>query len=138
MSTIHVDIVSASESLYSGDAKRVFVPAKMGEIGVLPKHAPFLSSLRSGEVRVEYENDQVEYIYISGGIVEVQPHAITILSDTAIRAHDLDEERALEAKQRAEEVLSNATTEKELASTKIALLDALSQLQAIDNLKKRK
>lgn len=137
MSTIHVDIVSNEESLYSGNAKRVFVPAKMGEIGVLPKHTPFLSPLRPGEVRIEYEDDQVEHIYVSGGIVEVQPHTITILSDTAIRARDLDEARALAAKQQAEEVIDSGVNNQELASTKVALLDALAQLKMIDTLKKR-
>ncbi len=132
MSVIKVDIVSASESLYSGDAKRVFIPGKMGEIGVLPQHAPFLSSLRPGEVRVEHADGKFDSIYVSGGIVEVQPHIVTILSDTAIRADDLDEERALEAKQRAEEALANASGDHELVSTKAALMSAVAQLKILN------
>lgn len=138
MSTIHVDIVSATESLYSGEAKRVFVPAKMGEIGVLPKHTPFLSLLRPGEVRVEDVDNKQENIFISGGIVEVQPHTVTVLSDTAIRARDLDEKRALEARQRAQEEMDNASGEQELASTKAALLEAMAQLKMIENIRKRR
>ncbi len=138
MSTIHVDIVSATESLYSGEAKRVFVPAKMGEIGVLPKHTPFLSLLRPGEVRVEDVDNKQENIFISGGIVEVQPHTVTVLSDTAIRARDLDEKRALEARQRAQEEMDNASGEQELASTKAALLEAMAQLKMIENMRKRR
>ena len=90
MSVIHVDIVSATEEIYSGDANCVFAPATMGEIGVYPQHVPLISTLKPGEVRVETENG-VESIYVSGGIVEVQPHTVTIFSDTAIRANDLDE-----------------------------------------------
>ena len=135
MSTIRLDVVSATESLYSGQAKRVFIPGKMGEIGVLPKHTPFLSSLRPGEVRVECEDGHVESIYVSGGIVEVQPHTVTVLSDTAIRAGDLDEQRALEAKQRAEEALVNIDDKHELASTKVALLESMAQLKMLNTMR---
>lgn len=138
MNTIRVDIVSASELLYSGSAKRVFIPAKMGEIGVLPRHTPFLSTLRPGDVRIEYENDEVEHIYVSGGIVEVQPDVVTVLSDTAIRAGDLDEQRALEAKKRAEEALQNVSSEQELATTKAALFEAIAQLGMLDDLRRKK
>lgn len=137
MATIHVDIVSATQLLYSGDAKRVFAPAKMGEIGVLPRHTPFLSSLRPGEVRVETEEGEIDSIYVSGGIVEVQPHTVTILSDTAIRARDLDEAKCLEAKQRAEEAVANAQSDIELASTKAALAEIITQLKIIEKLRKK-
>ena len=107
MAVIHVDVVCATEEIYSGEAKCVFAPATMGEIGVYPMHVPLISTLKPGEVRVETENG-VESIFVSGGIIEVQPDTVTIFSDTAIRADDLDESKALEAKKRAEEILVQA------------------------------
>ncbi len=138
MLTIDVDVVSAVKSLYSGKARRVFAPGAMGEIGVLPKHAPFLSTLRPGEVRIEGENGETEHIYVSGGIVEVQPHTITILSDTATRAHDLDEARCLEAKTRAEEVMANADTDVDITKVKVSILELSAQLKLIEKLRKQK
>ncbi|HIB30852.1 MAG TPA: F0F1 ATP synthase subunit epsilon, partial [Candidatus Thioglobus sp.] len=116
MSMIQVDIVSATESLYSGEAKCVFAPGVSGELGIYPQHLALLSTLRPGEVRVETESG-IESIYVSGGIVEVQPSIVTIFSDTAIRANDLDESKALEAKQRAEEEMANADTDHDITST---------------------
>lgn len=135
MSTINIDIVSASEMLYSGKANRVFAPAMMGEIGVLPNHTPFLSTLRSGEVRIETEDGETISIFVSGGIVEVQPDAITILSDSAIRSKDLDEEKALEAKQRAEEAIANSNNETDIVNTKALLAEALEQLKIIKKIR---
>tara|TARA_B110000914_G_C15433420_1_gene432546 strand:+ start:538 stop:954 length:417 start_codon:yes stop_codon:yes gene_type:complete len=137
MSVIHVDVVSATEEIYSGDAKCVFAPASMGEIGVYPMHVPLISTLKPGEVRVETE-DGVESIYVSGGIVEVQPHTVTIFSDTAIRAHDLDESKAIEAKQRAEEAMANAQSGQEVSTTQAALAESMAQLQMISKMRGRK
>ncbi len=107
MSTIHVDVVSATESLYSGEVLCVFAPASTGELGIYPKHTALLSILKPGEVRIETDKG-IESIYVSGGIVEVQPDVVTIFSDTAIRANDLDEFKALEAKQRAQDEMDNS------------------------------
>jgi len=137
MSVIHVDVVSATEEIYSGDAKCVFAPASMGEIGVYPLHVPLISTLKPGEVRVETENG-VESIYVSGGIVEVQPHTVTIFSDTAIRAHDLDESKAIEAKQRAEEAMANAQSDQEVSTTQAALAESMAQLQMISKMRGKK
>jgi F-type H+-transporting ATPase subunit epsilon len=137
MSVIHVDVVSATEEIYSGDAKCVFAPASMGEIGVYPMHVPLISTLKPGEVRVETESG-VESIYVSGGIVEVQPHTVTIFSDTAIRAHDLDESKAIEAKQRAEEAMANAQSDQEVSTTQAALAESMAQLQMISKMRGRK
>jgi F-type H+-transporting ATPase subunit epsilon len=137
MSVIHVDVVSATEEIYSGDAKCVFAPASMGEIGVYPMHVPLISTLKPGEVRVETENG-VESIYVSGGIVEVQPHTVTIFSDTAIRANDLDESKAIEAKQRAEEAMANAQSDQEVSTTQAALAESMAQLQLISKMRGRK
>ncbi len=137
MSTIHVDIVSATESLYSGEAKCVFAPGNSGELVIYPQHLPLLSTLRPGEVRVETESG-IESIYVSGGIVEVQPTVVTIFSDTAIRAHDLDESKALEAKQRAEEETANADTDQDITSTQAALAESMAQLQLISKMRGKK
>jgi len=137
MSVIHVDIVSATEEIYSGDANCVFAPATTGEIGVYPQHVPLISTLKPGEVRVETENG-VESIYVSGGIVEVQPHTGTIFSDTAIRANDLDEAKAIEAKQRAEEAMSNAQSDQEVSTTQAALAESMAQLQMISKMRGKK
>ncbi len=137
MSSIVVDIVSSSELLYSGEAKRVFAPGKMGEIGVLPKHTPFLSTLRSGEVRIETLAGENIYIYVSGGIVEVQPDTVTILSDTAIRSKDLDEKKALEAKQRAEDAIANSNADTDITHVKLLLAEAVEQLKIIKKLRNK-
>jgi F-type H+-transporting ATPase subunit epsilon len=109
----------------------------MGEIGVYPQHVPLISTLKPGEVRVETENG-VESIYVSGGIVEVQPHTVTIFSDTAIRANDLDEAKAIEAKQRAEEAMSNAQSDQEVSTTQAALAESMAQLQMISKMRGKK
>ena len=134
MSVIHVDIVSATEEIYSGEAKCVFAPASLGEIGIYPMHVALISTLKPGEVRVETENG-MESIFVSGGIIEVQPDTVTIFSDTAIRANDLDESKALEAKQRAEEAMSNAQGAQDVSSTQAALAESLVQLQMISKMR---
>ena len=109
----------------------------MGEIGVYPQHVPLISTLKPGEVRVETENG-VESIYVSGGIVEVQPHTVTIFSDTAIRANDLDEAKAIEAKKRAEEAMSNAQSDQDISTTQAALAESMAQLQMITKMRSKK
>ncbi|MCF6324676.1 MAG: F0F1 ATP synthase subunit epsilon [Gammaproteobacteria bacterium] len=134
--TIHVDIVSAESEIFSGTAEMVFAPAVMGEVGVLPGHAPLLTQLKPGEVRVK-NGDSEESFYVSGGMLEVQPHVITVLSDTALRAKDIDEAAALEAKQKAEDALQDKTSEFEYAKAQSELAEAVAQLQAIKKLKGR-
>ena len=137
MSTIHVDVVSAVESLYSGEASHASAPGLSGELGIYPGHLALLSTLKPGEVRVETENGE-ESIYVSGGIVEVQPDVVTIFSDTAIRAHDLDEAKALECKQRAEDAMANAEADQDVSATQVALADAMAQLQLISKMRNNK
>jgi len=134
--TIHVDIVSAESEIFSGTAEMVFAPGVMGELGILPRHAPLLTQLKPGEVRVK-NGDSEEAFYISGGMLEVQPHVVTVLSDTALRAKDLDEAAALEAKQKAEDALQDKTSEFEYAKAQTELAEAVAQLQAIKKMKSR-
>lgn len=134
--TIHVDIVSAESEIYSGTAEMVFAPGVMGELGILPRHAPLLTQLKPGEVRVK-NGDSEEAFYVSGGMLEIQPHVVTVLSDTAVRAKDIDEAAALEAKQRAEDALKDKTSEFEYAKAQSELAEAVAQLQAIKKLKNR-
>ncbi|CAC9445801.1 ATP synthase epsilon chain (EC 3.6.3.14) [uncultured Gammaproteobacteria bacterium] len=137
MSSIQVDVVSATESLYSGEAKCVFAPASTGELGIYPKHVALLSVLKPGEVRIETDTG-VESIYVSGGIVEVQPNVVTIFSDTAIRASDLNEAKALEAKQRAEAAMEDATENQDISATQAALAESMAQLQMISKMRGKK
>jgi F-type H+-transporting ATPase subunit epsilon len=133
--TIHVDIVSAEEEIYSGPAQMVYAPAVMGEIGIAPRHTPLISPLKPGEIRLDLGNGKEEFFFISGGIIEVQPHVVTVLSDTAIRAKDLDEAAALEAKKRAEAALEGQRSDLEIAKAKAELAAAAAQLAAIKKLK---
>jgi len=135
--TIHVNIVSAEKEIYSGTAEMVFAPAQMGEVGISPRHAPLLTGLKPGEVRVQVAGGQEEHFYVSGGMLEVQPHVVTVLADTAQRAHDLDEAAALEAKERAERMMGDKTSEFEYAKAQAQLAEAVAQLRAIENLRKR-
>ncbi len=137
MSTIKVDVVSAAELLYSGEAKCVFAPASTGELGIYPKHVALLSTLKPGEVRVK-TNKGVESIYVSGGIVEVQPDVVTIFSDTAIRAGDLNEAKALEAKQRAQAAMESATENQDISVIQAALAESMVQLQMISKIHGKK
>ncbi len=136
--TIHVDIVSAESEIFSGPAEMVFAPAVMGEVGIMPRHAPLLTQLRPGEVRIKLPGGEEEFFYVSGGMLEVQPHVVTVLSDTALRAKDVDEAAALEAKQRAEQALTDKTSEFEYARAQAELAEAVAQLQAIQKLRDRK
>ena len=134
--TIHVDVVSAEAEIYSGLAEMVVIPARMGDVGIMPRHAPLLSPMKPGEVRVMKENGEEESFYVSGGMLEVQPHTVTVLADTAIRAHDLDEAAALEAKQRAEKMLSDKQADIDYAKAQAELAEAMAQLQALERLRK--
>jgi len=135
--TIHVDIVSAEQSIFSGLAEIIFAPAVMGEVGITPRHAPLLSPLVPGEVRVRTKENQEEFFFISGGMLEIQPHIVTILADTAQRAKDLDEAKALEAKQRAEKMLADKQANIDYAKAQSELMEAMAQLQTIQRLRKR-
>ena len=136
--TMHVDIVSAENELYSGTAEVVVAPAVMGEVGIYPRHTPLLTPLKAGEVHITKQGGEDEYIYVSGGMVEVQPHTVTILSDTAVRAHDLDEAAALEAKKAAEDALKDREGDMEVAEAQSKLLEAVAQLQAIERFRQRR
>jgi F-type H+-transporting ATPase subunit epsilon len=134
--TIHVDIVSAEGEIFSGDAKMVFAPAAMGEIGIAPRHAPLLSLLKAGEVRVQTPDGQELFFFVGGGAIEVQPRKITVLADTAARAKDLDEAAALAAKQRAEEALRDNSDKLTQAEALAELARAAAQLKMIERLRK--
>jgi F-type H+-transporting ATPase subunit epsilon len=132
--TIHVDIVSAEREIYSGTAEMVFAPLATGEVGILPRHAPLIARMKPGEVRVRTATEELDF-YVSGGVLEVQPHVVTVLADTAARARDLDEAKVLEAKQRAEEALKNRQSEIDYAKELATLAEAMAQLRAIRRLR---
>lgn len=136
--TIHVDIVSAEEQIFSGPAEMVYAPAIMGEVGIAPRHTPLISPLKPGEVRLDLGGGKEEFFFISGGVLEVQPHVVTVLSDTAIRAHDLDEAAAIEAKKRAEEALSDQKSDIDVAKARAEIAAAAAQIAAIQKLKIRR
>ena len=134
--TMHIDIVSAEAEIFSGTVEVVVAPAIMGEVGIYPRHTQMLTPLKPGEVRVTKQGGEEESFYVSGGILEVQPHGVTVLSDTCVRAHDLDEAAALEAKQAAEQAIKDRDSEMELAEAQAKLAEAVAQLQAIQRMKK--
>lgn len=135
--TIHVDIVSAEASLFSGDAEFIIVPAEMGEVGIYPLHTQLLTKIKPGSVRIKKPDQEEELIYVSGGMLEVQPHLVTILSDTAIRGQDLDEAQALEAKRRAEDAMRDRSSEMDYARAQMELAEAIAQIAAIHQFRKR-
>ena len=135
--TLHVDIVSAESAIFSGTAEMVFAPPVMGEVGIAPRHSPLLSPLKPGEVRVRLPGGEEEVFYVSGGILEVQPHVVTVLSDTSLRAHDLDEAKALEAKESAETALADRSADIDYAKAQAELAEAMAQLQMIQRLRKK-
>ena len=135
--TIQVDIVSAEEQLFSGEAYMVYAPAVMGEVGIAPRHTPLISPLKPGEVRLDMGDGKEEFFFISGGILEVQPHLVTVLSDTAIRADDLDEAAALEAQKRAEDALADQKSDLDVAKAKAELLAVAAQIAAIKKLRRK-
>ncbi|MFT7671968.1 MAG: F-type H+-transporting ATPase subunit epsilon [Gammaproteobacteria bacterium] len=135
--TINVEIVSAEEQIFSGKAHMVFAPAVMGEVGIAPGHTPLISPLKPGEVRLDMGNGQEEFFFISGGILEVQPHMVTVLSDTAIRAHDLDEVAAIESKKRAEAALADQQSDLDVAKARAEIASAAAQIAAIQKFRRR-
>jgi F-type H+-transporting ATPase subunit epsilon len=137
-STIHVDIVSAEGEIFSGAATMVFAPASQGDLGIAPKHAPLLTLLKAGEVRVQTPDGQEQQFFVGGGAIEIQPNKVTVLADTALRARDLDEAAALAAKQRAEETLRGATDKIEQAEAMKEIVRMAEQVKMIQKLRKGK
>ena len=135
MATIDVDIVSAEGEIHSGVAQMVYAPAKMGEVGIAPRHAPLLTTLKPGEVRVEDTDGEEHFYYVTGGLLEVQPHKVTVLADTALRGDQLDEAAALAAKQEAERALEGVSEETDLARAAAELAEAEARYRAAQKLK---
>lgn len=138
MSTIRVEIVSAEQEIWSGEGTMVFAPGEMGELGIAPRHTPLVTRLKSGDLRVQQENGEQQFFFISGGLLEVQPHVVTVLSDTAIRADDLDMAAAEEAQKRAEQAMQDKTSAMDYAQAKAELVNAMAQLRAIEKLRELK
>jgi len=134
MPTIHVNIVSAEGEIFSGDAQMVFAPAKMGEVGIAPRHAPLLTHLKPGEVRVQTEAEE-KFFYVTGGILEVQPHLVTVLADSALHADELDEAAALEAREKAKEALEGHHGEIDVVQAQSELVEAEARYRAAQKLK---
>ena len=136
--TIHVDVVSAEESIFSGEAEFVVLPGEAGELGIYPRHTPLITRIRPGAVRIiRADNGAEEFVFVAGGILEVQPNAVTVLADTAIRGHDLDEAKAVEAKKRAEEAMRNAKSDIDLAKAQGEFAMMAAQIAAIAKLRKK-
>jgi F-type H+-transporting ATPase subunit epsilon len=137
MSTIQVEVVSAEHEIFSGEATMLIATAEAGELGIYPQHTPLLTNLKPGDVRIQTADGEEQVIYVSGGILEVTPRKITVLSDTAIRADDLDEAAALEAQRKAEQALKDTTADINYAHAKAELAQAAAQLQALKKMKKK-
>jgi F-type H+-transporting ATPase subunit epsilon len=135
---LHLDIVSAEKAIWSGQATMVFAPGEMGELGIAPRHTPLLTRLKPGEVRVRDQHGEDESFFISGGILEVQPHVVTILADTAIRAGDLDEAAAIQAQQKAAESMANRQSAIDFAHAKAELAEAAAMVETIKKIRSRK
>jgi F-type H+-transporting ATPase subunit epsilon len=136
MSTIHVDVVSAEESIFSGEAKFVALPGEAGELGIYPKHTPLITRIKPGAVRIlRADNDQEEFVFVAGGILEIQPDVVTVLADTAIRGHDLDEAKAAEALKNAEEARANAKSDIDVAKATSEFAIMAAQIAAIRKLR---
>ena len=131
MSTIHVDVVSAEEFIFSGEAKFVALPGEAGELGIYPRHTPLIICVKAGLVRIEKADGMEEFVFVAGGILEVQPNCVTVMSDTAIRGKDLDEEKANEAKAAAQEALANAKSEIDMAKATSELAIMAAQIAAL-------
>jgi F-type H+-transporting ATPase subunit epsilon len=136
--TIHVDVVSAEESIFSGEATLVSLPGESGELGILPRHTPLITRIKAGAVRIQRaDNNEEEFVFVAGGILEVQPGTVTVLADTAIRGKDLDESKANEAKRLAQEAVSNAKGDLDLAKAQSELQIMIAQLAALQRLRKK-
>ena len=135
MTSIKIDIVSAEGEIHSGEAKMIYAPAKMGEVGIAPRHAPLLTALKPGEVRVQSEDGKEHFFYITGGMLEVQPHLVTVLADTALRGEELDEAAAQETQSQAEEALRGASEETDIKRAQLELAEANARYQAAQKLK---
>jgi F-type H+-transporting ATPase subunit epsilon len=138
MSTIHVDVVSAEESIFSGEAKFVALPGEAGELGILPGHIPLITRIKPGAVRIEKADGGEEFVFVAGGILEVQPNCITVLSDTAIRGKDLDEAKASDARKQAEEAVKNAKSDIDLAKATSELAVMAAQIAALRQSRQKK
>lgn len=138
MSTIHVDVVSAEESIYSGEAKFVALPGEAGELGIYPRHTPLITRIRPGSVRITTADGQEEFVFVAGGILEVQPDCVTVLSDTAVRGKDLDEEKANAARAAAEEAVRNAKSDVDLARAQSELAIMAAQIAALRQYRAKK
>src|SRR3954447_5578978 len=136
--TIHVDVVSAEESIFSGEARFVALPGEAGELGIFPRHTPLITRVKPGSVRIEKPDGGEEFVFVAGGILEVQPNRVTVLSDTAIRGKDLDEEKANEAKAAAEEALKNAKSEIDIARAQSELAVAVAEMAALQKYRQKK
>ncbi|RQO55877.1 F0F1 ATP synthase subunit epsilon [Paucibacter sp. KBW04] len=137
MATIHVDVVSAEEQIFSGEAKFVALPGESGELGILPKHTPFITRIKPGAVRIEKADGGEEFVFVAGGILEVQPGTVTVLADTAIRGKDLDEAKANEAKKLAEEAMKNAKSDIDFAAAQSEFAVMAAQIAALQKFRKR-
>ena len=139
VATVHIDVVSAEESIFSGEAEFIAAPAQMGEVGIYPRHAPMITSIKPGALRIKLaDKNEEQLIYISGGILEVQPGVVTVLADTAIRGHDLDEAQANAAKKAAEEAMKNRASDVDYAKAQAELAEAIAQIQAIQKLRQKR
>jgi F-type H+-transporting ATPase subunit epsilon len=138
MATIHVDVVSAEESIFSGEARFVALPGEMGELGIYPRHTPLITRIKAGSVRIEMADGSEEFVFVAGGILEVQPHCVTVLSDTAVRGKDLDDEKANAARQAAEEALKNAKGELVIAKAQSELAVMAAQIAALRKYRQKK
>ncbi len=136
MSTIHVDVVSAEEAIFEGEAEFVALPGETGELGIYPQHTPLITRIRPGAVRIKLAGkNEEEFVFVAGGILEVQPNRVTVLADTAIRGHDLDEAKAEEARKKAEEALANRSADIDYAKAQAELMEAMAQIAAIRKLR---
>ena len=138
MATIHVDVVSAEESIFSGEAKFVALPGEAGELGIYPRHTPLITRIKAGSVRIEKEDGTQEFVFVAGGILEVQPHCVTVLSDTAVRGKDLDDEKANAAKAAAEDALKNAKSEIDMAKATSELAIMAAQIAALRKFRQKR
>lgn len=135
--TLRLDIVSAEHEIFSGEAEMVFAMGEMGEIGIAPGHTALITPLKPGDIRAILPNKEEEIFYVKGGMLEIQPFVVTVLADTVVRAHDIDEAKALEAKERAENMLAEKHSEVDLAKASVELAEAIAQIRAAQKLKKQ-